>query len=37
MKDWKACVRTREQKRKETQKAQEPQTMDQWVVVYEKM
>lgn len=37
MKDWKACVRTREQKRKEEQKAKEPQTMDQRVLLYEKM
>lgn len=37
IKDWKACVRTREQKRKEEQKAKEPQSMDQWVVLYEKM
>lgn len=37
MKDWKAAIRTREQKRKEEQKAKEPQSMDEWVVLYEKM
>lgn len=37
VRDWKACVRTREQKRKEEQKAKEPQTMDQRVLLYEKM
>ena len=37
VKDWKACVRTREQKRKEEQKAKEPQTMDQRLVLYNKM
>lgn len=37
IKDWKACVRTREQKRKQEEKAKEPQSMDQWLVLYEKM
>ena len=37
VKDWKACVRTREQKRKEEQKAKEPQSMDERLRLYEKM
>ena len=37
VKDWMACVRTREQKRKEDQKAKEPQSMDEWLRLYEKM
>jgi hypothetical protein len=37
VKDWMACVRTWEQKRKEEQKAKEPQSMDEWLRLYEKM
>lgn len=37
VKDWKACVRTREQKRKEEQKAKEPQTMEDWRNLRDKM
>jgi hypothetical protein len=37
VKDWKACVRTREQKRKEEEKAKEPQTMEQWRELRDKM
>lgn len=37
VKDWKACVRTRENNQRAEQKAKEPQTMDEWVKVYEKM
>lgn len=37
VKDWKACVRTREQKRKEEEKAKEPQSMEQWRDLRDKM
>lgn len=37
IKDWKACVRTREQKRKEEEKAKAPQSMDDRLRLYERM
>jgi len=37
IKDWKACVRTWEQKRKEEEKAKAPQTMEQWRDLRDKM